>query len=90
MLRPSLPRDSMLHHIGISWTPSLYALGKVVTFAPRYMIKNELPREILFRSLGDASSNTPLPPGGVAPVCFAVGHKPALALKYSAEADGEW
>lgn len=82
-----------LGHVGISWTFGLgkYILSKIVTFAPRYMIQNGLSREILFRAGGDACGAASLQPGAFAPITwFAAGCKPAIELKYSADAGSTW
>lgn len=43
-------------HVGLSWTEGLgkYKLTKVITLAPRFLIKNNLPEPITFREHGVA------------------------------------
>jgi vacuolar protein sorting-associated protein 13A/C len=72
-------------HLGVSWAPGLgkYKLVKVITIAPRYMIKNELPQAISFRECGDAAAAHSIEPGAAVPLLsFTPGREAALSLKY--------
>lgn len=42
------------YHVGVSWTEGLgkYKLTKVVTLAPRFLIKNDLTEALSFREHG--------------------------------------
>lgn len=72
-------------HVGVSWTSGLgkYKLTKVVTFAPRYVLKNELEQDIVFRESGDPGNDAPLRTGSSTPI-FALSSRreAALAFKY--------
>ncbi len=52
-------------HVGLSWGEGLgkYKLTKVLTLAPRFLVKNKLPEPIVFRvhgvALGDRSTLSP-------------------------------
>jgi vacuolar protein sorting-associated protein 13A/C len=52
----SQKRKSEEFHIGVSWTEGLgkYKLTKVITLAPRFLIKNNLAESISFREHGVA------------------------------------
>ncbi|KAG2159854.1 vacuolar protein sorting-associated protein 13 [Suillus bovinus] len=54
MVIPSSRQKAEEFHIGLSWTEGLgkYKLIKVITFAPRFLIKNNLPDPICFREHG--------------------------------------
>jgi vacuolar protein sorting-associated protein 13A/C len=56
MVVPSLGQKAEEYHIGLSWTEGLgkYKLTKVITLAPRFLIKNNLPDPICFREHGAA------------------------------------
>jgi vacuolar protein sorting-associated protein 13A/C len=43
-------------HVGLSWSEGMgkYKLSKVVTFAPRFLLKNDLSETISFREHGVA------------------------------------
>lgn len=52
----SQKQKSQEFHIGVSWTEGLgkYKLTKVITLAPRFLIKNDLAEAISFREHGVA------------------------------------
>ncbi|KAG1757583.1 vacuolar protein sorting-associated protein 13 [Suillus lakei] len=54
MVMPSSRQKAEEFHIGLSWTEGLgkYKLTKVITLAPRFLIKNNLPEPICFREHG--------------------------------------
>ncbi|KAG1749982.1 vacuolar protein sorting-associated protein 13 [Suillus paluster] len=56
MVTPSLRQKAEEFHIGLSWTEGLgkYKLTKVITLAPRFIIKNNLQDPICFREHGVA------------------------------------
>ncbi|KAH7930968.1 vacuolar protein sorting-associated protein 13 [Leucogyrophana mollusca] len=56
MVVPSLKQKSEEYHLGLSWTEGLgkYKLTKVITIAPRFIIKNNLTEPIWFREHGVA------------------------------------
>lgn len=53
---PSQQRKSEEIHVGLSWTEGLgkYKLTKVITLAPRFLLKNNLSEAICFREHGVA------------------------------------
>ncbi|KAG8928477.1 hypothetical protein FRC01_005870 [Tulasnella sp. 417] len=72
-------------HVGVSWTSGLgkYKLTKVVTFAPRFVLKNELGRDIVFRESGDPGNDAPLRAGSFTPIfALSARREAALAFKY--------
>jgi vacuolar protein sorting-associated protein 13A/C len=56
MVVPCSRQKTEEYHIGLSWTEGLgkYKLTKVITLAPRFLIKNNLPDPICFREHGAA------------------------------------
>lgn len=56
IVTPSSRQKAEEYHIGLSWTEGLgkYKLTKVITLAPRFLIKNNLPDPICFREHGAA------------------------------------
>ena len=84
-LPPATNQGSKEAHIGVSWTSGLgkYKLTKVVTFAPRFVIKNELPQDISYRECGDVAGDAPIASGQSIPVhSFSPGRDPAISFKY--------
>ncbi|KAG8911288.1 hypothetical protein FRC00_006761 [Tulasnella sp. 408] len=72
-------------HVGVSWTSGLgkYKLTKVVTFAPRFVLKNELGGDIVFRESGDPGNDAPLRAGSFTPIfALSARREAALAFKY--------
>ncbi|KAG9019286.1 hypothetical protein FRB90_004293 [Tulasnella sp. 427] len=79
-------------HIGVSWTSGLgkYRLTKVVTFAPRFVLKNELDQDIVFRESGDPANDSPLRAGNSSPIfALSARREAALAFKYPG-VDSKW
>ncbi|KAG8963047.1 hypothetical protein FRC03_003482 [Tulasnella sp. 419] len=82
---PSATPNGKELHVGISWAAGLgkYKLSKVITFAPRFLIRNELDQELSFRECGDRSSGAPMKPNTEVPIhAFQPGRDPSLSLKY--------
>ncbi|KIO33566.1 hypothetical protein M407DRAFT_3889 [Tulasnella calospora MUT 4182] len=72
-------------HIGVSWSSGLgkYKLTKVVTFAPRFVLKNELGQDIVFRESGDPGNDAPLRAGSFTPIfALSARREAGLAFKY--------
>lgn len=70
---PSQARRTEAIQIGLSWSEGLgkYKLTKVITLAPRFMVKNDLPRPIAFREHGVApKGRSTLGPGERCPLHF--------------------
>lgn len=79
-------------HIAVSWTSGSgkYKLSKVITLAPRFMIKNELATQIYYRECGDAANQLSLQAGQSDSIlAFSPRGDPALSLKYSG-VDASW
>lgn len=65
------PSKSEEMHVGLSWAEGLgkYKLSKVVTLAPRFIVKNMTSRPLSFREHGvPPQSGSTLDPGGQAPM----------------------
>ena len=80
-------------HIGLSWTEGLgkYKLTKVITLAPRFLIKNNLSVAIVFREHGVAPrGRSTLEPGERAPI-FAMrpGYEKLLTIALPG-LDAQW
>ena len=61
-----IPGAKESYHIGVSWELGLgkYKLTKVVTLAPRYILKNNLRQSITYREVGVAPmENSTIQPG---------------------------
>lgn len=78
-------------HVGVSWTWGLgkYKLTKVVTFTPRFVLKNELGQDIVFRESGDPSNDAPLRSGSFTPI-FALSSRREAALAFKYPGVGSW
>ena len=79
-------------NVGVSWTPGLgkYKLTKVVTLAPRFMLRNGLEEDILYRETGDTTSDDAVQPKKDSPILFVQGSRePALSFKYRG-VESEW
>lgn len=60
LVMPSQRNKADEVHVGLSWTEGLgkFKLSKVITLAPRFLIKNNLPFEIAVREHGSATKST--------------------------------
>jgi vacuolar protein sorting-associated protein 13A/C len=70
---PSQKQKSEEIHVGLSWTEGLgkYKLTKVITLAPRFLIKNNLSEAISFREHGVApKERSVVDPGERCPLHF--------------------
>jgi len=86
MVVPSLTQKAEEYHVGLSWTEGLgkYKLTKVITLAPRFIIKNNLPDPIYFREHGAAPRGRPiLKPGESCPLqIMRVSQEKLLTIAY--------
>ncbi|KAI0361599.1 vacuolar protein sorting-associated protein 13 [Trametes cingulata] len=70
-------------HVGLSWTEGLgkYKLTKVITLAPRFIIKNDFSQPLSFREHGVARGLTTIAPGEKRPLHFLrVGEEKLLTI----------
>ncbi|KIJ26913.1 hypothetical protein M422DRAFT_55306 [Sphaerobolus stellatus SS14] len=79
--------------VGVSWTQGQgkYELSKVITLAPRFLIKNNLDQPLHFREKGmPPSEQSLLQPGERAPLQITrKGHEKLLTVAYSG-LDAQW
>lgn len=80
-------------HVGLSWTEGLgkYKLSKVITIAPRFIIKNNLDRQISFREhrLSPRDGST-VDIGQKAPLLFMRSDSQKLLTIALAGLDAQW
>jgi vacuolar protein sorting-associated protein 13A/C len=88
LIIPSQAQRSEEIHVGLSWTEGLgkYKLTKVITLAPRYLIKNNLPDPLCFRQYcvppRDRNSSI-IEPGQRCPLHFLrIGEEMLLTVGY--------
>ena len=70
LILPSAARNEEIH-VGVSWAPGTgkYKLSKVVTLAPRFLVKNNLSETIYFRQHATVPSDRfSVGPGEKAPI----------------------
>jgi vacuolar protein sorting-associated protein 13A/C len=86
MVMPSSRQKAEEFHIGLSWTEGLgkYKLTKVITLAPRFLIKNNLLDPICFREHGaPPRGRAILDPGERCPMqIMRVGREKLLTIAY--------
>lgn len=74
-------------HVGLSWTEGLgkYKLTKVITLAPRFLIKNNLAEAISFREHGVAPKDRSIiEPGQRSPLqIMRMGQEKLLTVAFS-------
>ncbi|KAG1730516.1 vacuolar protein sorting-associated protein 13, partial [Suillus paluster] len=93
MVIPSSRQNAEEFHIGLSWTEGLgkYKLTKVMTLAPRFLIKNNLLDPIYFREYGAAPKGRAiLHPGERCPLqIMHASQEKLLTIAYS-ELNSQW
>jgi vacuolar protein sorting-associated protein 13A/C len=84
---PSQKHRSEEFHVGVSWTEGLgkYKLTKVITLAPRFLIKNNLAEAISFREHGVAPKDrSVIEPGQRSPLqIMRMGQEKLLTVAFS-------
>jgi vacuolar protein sorting-associated protein 13A/C len=87
LVLPSQTQKSEELHIGLSWTEGLgkYKLTKVITLAPRFLIKNNLSEAISFREHGvPPRDGSVIGPGQRCPMYITrVGKEKLLTMAYA-------
>jgi vacuolar protein sorting-associated protein 13A/C len=88
-----IPRRNVELHLGVSWTPGSgnYKLTKIITLAPRFIIKNNSGTPICYRELGGPLPEQPeIAPDAKAPIHWTRrGPDKMLKFKYPG-LNGEW
>ncbi|KAG8855475.1 hypothetical protein FRC20_000760 [Serendipita sp. 405] len=66
-----LPARNLEGHLGVSWTPGSgkYACSKVITLAPRFIVKNSTSAILRYREYGGAEQ-IDLQPGSTSPILW--------------------
>ena len=88
-----IPRRNAELHLGVSWTPGSgnYKLTKIITLAPRFIIKNNSENPICYRELAGPLPEQPeISPGTSVPIHLTRrGPDKMLKFKYPG-LNGEW
>jgi vacuolar protein sorting-associated protein 13A/C len=88
-----IPRRNAELHLGVSWTPGsgIYKLTKIITLAPRFIIKNNSETPISYRELGGPLPEQPeISPGAKVSIHWTRrGPDKMLKFKYPG-LNGEW
>lgn len=72
LMIPSQTQNNEEVHLGVSWSEGLgkYKQTKVITLAPRFIVRNASRNAISFREVGSTRGRASLNPGERAPLHF--------------------